>query len=159
VRWLVVGPLDPEKSDGLTAADLDRVAAESGITFLGERRDVERFYRALDGYVLASYREGFPRSAMEAAASGLPLVLTDIRGCRQVVDHEVNGLLVPPAKAEPLAAAVARLADDPGLRARFGSASVAKAAAEFDQQRVIDRTLATYRRLLQARGIPTPVPR
>ncbi len=156
VRWLVVGPLDPEKADGLTAADLDRVAAESGITFLGERRDVERFYRALDVYVLASYREGFPRSAMEAAATGLPLVLTDIRGCRQVVDHGLNGLLVPPAQAEPLAAAVARLADDAALRTRLGAGSLAKAAAEFDQQRVIATTLATYRRLLEARGLTPP---
>ena len=159
VRWLVAGPLDPEKADGLSAADLDRVAAESGITFLGERHDVERLYGAFDVYVLASYREGFPRSAMEAAASGLPLVLTDIRGCRQVVDHDVNGLLVPPGQVEPLADAVARLAGDEALRARLGDASVRKAAAEFDQQRVIDRTLATYRRLLEARGLPAPVPR
>ena len=152
-------PLDPEKADGLSAADLDRVAAESGITFLGERHDVERLYGAFDVYVLASYREGFPRSAMEAAASGLPLVLTDIRGCRQVVDHDVNGLLVPPGQVEPLADAVARLAGDEALRARLGDASVRKAAAEFDQQRVIDRTLATYRRLLEARGLHAPVPR
>lgn len=151
LRWLVAGPLDPEKSDGLGADDLADVSARSGITFLGEVRDVERFYRALDLYVLASYREGFPRSAMEAAASGLPLVLTDIRGCRQVVDHGRNGLLVPPRDGRALAGAVAELADDADRRARLGEASAARAVTDFDQQRVIDITLATYQRLLSDR--------
>jgi glycosyltransferase involved in cell wall biosynthesis len=156
VRFVVAGPIDAEKADGLAAADVDRVAEESGIRFLGERRDIHRFYAGLDLYVLASYREGFPRSAMEAAASGLPLVLTDIRGCRQVVDHEKNGLLVPPGDATALAGAVVRLADDAALRERMGEASVRKAAAEFDQEQVIATTLATYARLLTARGLPLP---
>ena len=145
---LVAGPLETEKADGLGSSDLDRVTAQSGIVFLGEQREIERFYAAIDIYVLASYREGFPRSAMEAAATGLPLVVTDIRGCRQVVNHDVNGLLVPPADALSLTNALARLADEPALRERMGSASVVKARADFDQQTVIDRTLATYRRLL-----------
>ena len=148
---LVAGPLDTEKADGLAASDLQRVTTESGIVFLGEQRDIERFYAALDMYVLASYREGFPRSAMEAAATGLPLVVTDIRGCRQVVDHDQNGLLVPPGQARPLTEAMARLAGDRKLRQRMGAASLVKAHAEFDQQTVIDRTLATYQRLLPAR--------
>ena len=59
---------------------------------------MERLYAAMDLFVLASYREGFPRSAMEAAAMGLPIVATDIRGCRQVVDHGRTGLLVPGAR-------------------------------------------------------------
>ena len=156
VRWLVVGPLDSDKSDGLAPADLDRVSAESGITFLGERSDVEDFYRALDMYVLASHREGFPRSAMEAAASGLPLVVTDIRGCRQVVDDGVNGRLVRPRDAASLGQAVSMLAADAEMRTRMGEASRAKAVREFDQQQVIDITLATYRRLLGERAAALP---
>ncbi len=156
VRWLVVGPLDSDKSDGLAPADLDRVSAESGITFLGERSDVEDFYRALDMYVLASHREGFPRSAMEAAASGLPLVVTDIRGCRQVVDDGVNGRLVRPRDAASLGEAVSMVAADAELRTRMGEASRAKAVREFDQQQVIDITLATYRRLLGERAAALP---
>jgi glycosyltransferase involved in cell wall biosynthesis len=147
-RVLVAGGVEPDKGDGLVEADLERVSAESGVVFLGERRPIERFYDALDVYVLASYREGFPRSAMEAAAQGLPLVVTDIRGCRQVVDPERNGLLVPVADPTSLTSAVTRLVDDPALRDRMGEASVAKAAADFDQRSVIDLTLATYRRLL-----------
>lgn len=159
LRWLVAGPLDPEKSDGLKADDLEEVAARSGIRFLGEITQVERFYRALDLYVLASYREGFPRSAMEAAASGLPLVLTDIRGCRQVVEPGVNGLLVAPRRSGDLAAAVGNLADDPARRSEMGRASADRSVTDFDQQTVIDLTLATYRRLMVEKGLSPPVAR
>jgi glycosyltransferase involved in cell wall biosynthesis len=102
----------------------------------------------MDLYVLASYREGFPRSAMEAAACGLPVIATDIRGCRQAVDHERTGLLVPVRDAHALADAVERLARDPALRQSFGAAAIDKAREQFDQQRIIDTTLATYERLL-----------
>jgi glycosyltransferase involved in cell wall biosynthesis len=81
---------------------------------------------------------------MEAAATGLPLVTTDIRGCRQVVDHGVNGLLVPPKDAAALADALRTLAADPPTRARMAEASLEKATREFDQQRVIDITLDAY---------------
>ncbi len=152
VRVLVAGGVEPDKADGLTAADLGRVSGESGVTFVGERRPIDPFYAALDVYVLASYREGFPRSAMEAAATGLPLVVTDIRGCRQVVDHGRNGLLVAARDAPALTGAVAGLVDDRPRRERMAAASVAKAAVDFDQQRVIEVTLATYRRLLANDG-------
>lgn len=147
---VVAGPLDPDKGDGLSADALSLATAETGIRFVGEVRDIEQFYAALDCYVLASYREGFPRSAMEAAACGLPLVVTDIRGCRQVVDQGRNGLLVAVRDPAALADAVARLVDDAELRTAMGQASVAKAARDFDQQTVIDLTLATYHRLLRS---------
>ena len=115
------------------------------------RDDVEDLYAAMDLYVLASYREGFPRSAMEAAAMGLPLVVTDIRGCRQVVDDGVNGRLVPVRDAPALADAIAALGGDADARRRMGAASIEKARREFDQQRVIDITLEVYQQLIDAR--------
>lgn len=147
VRIVVVGPDEPDKADGV-AEDSIRTAQRDGVRFLGARRDMESLYAAFDVYVLASYREGFPRSAMEAAAMGLPLVATDIRGCRQVVDHDLTGLLVAPRDASALAAAVARLAADPALRLAMGGAGRAKALVEFDQRRVIDATLDTYESLV-----------
>ena len=70
-------------------------SATAGVVFLGHRGDVADLLAAFDVFVLASHREGQPRAAMEAAASGLPVVATDIRGCRQVVDDGATGLLVP----------------------------------------------------------------
>lgn len=151
-RLVVIGPLDPEKGDGLSAADLERVTAETGVRFAGERRDIEVVYAALDAYVLASHREGFPRSAMEAAAMGTPVLASDIRGCRQVVEHGVNGLLFQVGDARSIAAAIAEVVADDDLRAAMGAAGVVKAAADFDQQRVIDLTLDAYERVLGARA-------
>jgi glycosyltransferase involved in cell wall biosynthesis len=148
MRVVVVGPADPDKPDAITKAELDRAAVDAGITFLGMREDVEQLYRAFDLYVLASHREGFPRSAMEAAAMGLPIVATDIRGCRQVVDDGRTGLLVPVREAGPLAAAIGRLVGDAELRAAMGAAARDKAAREFDDRRQIEITLAVYERLL-----------
>jgi glycosyltransferase involved in cell wall biosynthesis len=149
-RLAVIGPLDPEKSDGLTAPDLARISEETGVVFPGERRDIEVVYGALDAYVLASHREGFPRSAMEAAAMGCPVIATDIRGCRQVVDHGSNGLLFPVGDAAALADAIASVVEDDARRASMGEAAIAKAAVEFDQSRVIDLTLDAYERVLAA---------
>ncbi len=122
----------------------------AGVRFLGAVHDVETFYAAIDVYVLASHREGFPRSAMEASAMGLPIVVTDIRGCRQVVDHKKTGLLVAVRAPEALAAAIVELIDDADGRQAMGAAGRRKAEADFDQQQVIDTTLATYDRLLRA---------
>lgn len=149
-RIVVIGPSDPGKHDAVPDAAIDH-ASSSGVRFLGMRRDLVELYAAMDFYVLASHREGFPRSAMEAAAMGLPIVATDIRGCRQVVDHGVTGLLVPPRDARALAEAIATLSSDAERRRRMAGAARNKAIHEFDQERVIDTTLRTYERLLAAR--------
>lgn len=150
VRFVVIGPDDPAKADAITEAERDDARAH-GVTFLGPRADVEQWYPAMDLYLLASYREGFPRSAMEAAAMGLPIVATDVRGCRQVVVDDVTGYLVPPRDGAALAEAVLTLAGSPATRARMADAARHRARTHFDQQQVIDITLATYERLL---GIP-----
>jgi glycosyltransferase involved in cell wall biosynthesis len=157
LRVAVVGPEEPDKSDALTARD--RGAAErAGVRFLGGRDDVVGLYAGMDIHVLASHREGFPRSPMEASAMGVPVVATDIRGCRQAVDHGITGLLVPARDPEALATAIARLAADPGERRRLGAAARRKALAEFDERRCVDLTLATYGRLLVRAGLQAPTP-
>lgn len=142
VRLVVVGPADTDKADAFDAAAVERATAE-GVVFTGARTDMPECYAAFDVFVTASWREGFPRSAMEAAAMGLPTVATDIRGNRQVVD-ESTGVLVPVRDAAALAAAMTDLAAGPDRRAAMGAAARRKAADEFDQARVIDRTLAAY---------------
>jgi glycosyltransferase involved in cell wall biosynthesis len=151
IRFVIVGGLDAAKADQLGPDDLAAAARDADLVSLGHRDDIADLYGAMDLFVLASYREGFPRAAMEAAASGVPVIATEIRGCRQVVDHGRTGLLVPPRDADALARAIARLADDATTRAAMRTAALAKARAEFDDRRIVATTLATYERLLAAR--------
>ena len=151
VKVVVVGPVEGAKGDAVDAESMARAERAGGITFLGMRDDVDDLYAAMDLYVLASHREGFPRSAMEAAAMRLPVVVTDIRGCRQVVEHGTTGLLVPVRDADAMARAVVAVASDAGLRAEMGAAARRKAEREFDDQRVIDITLGVYEELLGPR--------
>jgi glycosyltransferase involved in cell wall biosynthesis len=157
VRVAVIGFDEPDKRDAVSANEID-AARSAGVRFLGGRHDVDRLYTGMDVFVLASHREGFPRSAMEAAAMGVPIVATDIRGCRQVVAHGVTGLLVPAGDSVALGSAIARLAGDPQLRVRMSVAARERASHLFDQQRCIDTTLSVYERLLRRRGIAAPVP-
>ena len=148
IRFVVIGPADPDKADGIGTDELDAATRDGGVRVLGRRDDVDALYAGMDLYVLASYREGFPRSAMEAAAMGLPIVATDIRGCRQVVDDGHSGVLVPPADVVALTEAVDWLAGAPAVRASMAESGRARALRHFDQRSVIDTTLATYERLL-----------
>jgi len=143
IKFVVIGPSDPDKADAVDAEMLQRAEAD-GCVLLGARNDMAECYAASDLFITASWREGLPRAAMEAAAMGLPIVATDIRGNRQVIADGETGLLVPLRDPAALARAVAELAADSGRRKRFGVDARRRAAAEFDQQRVIDRTLAAY---------------
>ncbi|MGW0662207.1 glycosyltransferase [Streptodolium elevatio] len=138
-RFVWIGPEDPDKPDAF-ATD-----GRSGVDHLGGRSDMPDVYAALDVFVLPSYREGFSRSAMEAAASGVPMVLSDIRGCREIGTHGEHLLLVPPGDDVALAAAIARMLTEPELRARLAAAARERALAEFDQRRVAQVSVDTYR--------------
>jgi glycosyltransferase involved in cell wall biosynthesis len=155
VRVAAIGPEEPDKSDALTVADR-RAAERAGVRLLGGRDDLVRLYVGMDIFVLASRREGFPLTPMEASAMGVPVVATDIRGCRQVVEDGTTGVLVPVGDAAALAAAIERLATDPVERHRLGTAARRKALHSFDERRCIERTLATYERLLARAGLAAP---
>lgn len=149
VEVVAVGPQEPGKEDGVPAAVIDDLRRRGVVRFLGMRVDMPELYAAMDVFVLPSYREGFPRAAIEAAAMGRPIVATDIRGCREVVHDGVNGYLVPLRDAGRLLDRVRRLVADGELRARLGAESRARALTEFDERRVIGRTLDVYQRLLK----------
>ncbi|MGH8874549.1 MAG: GNAT family N-acetyltransferase [Acidimicrobiia bacterium] len=149
---LVIGPEDPEKPDALPA-ELIRGAETAGVRFLGMRDDVDELYLAMDLFVLPSHREGFPRAAMEAAAMGLPIVATDIRGCREVVEHGENGLLVPVGDVPALAAAISRLGEDRGLRATMAAAGYRRARERFDETEVVRKVMQAYRAAARCNGL------
>ena len=151
VRVLLVGRVDPENPAGLSEKELRAWTDEGVVEWTGPVDDVAGLLRGCHVALLASYREGLPKSLLEAAACGLPIVATDVTGCREVCLPDVNGLLVPAREVEPIAAALARLADDPALRARFGAASRRLAVEEFAEGIVVEKTMAVYRRLLRER--------
>ena len=113
---------------------------------LGHVDDMADLLGGVDLVVLPTrYCEGVPRILIEAAASGLPIVTTDMPGCRDIVRDGVNGYLVPPGDAAALAERIGALAADGKLRARMGKAGRSLAESEFSQDRVLERTLAVYR--------------
>ena len=110
--------------------------------------DPEAAYQAMDVFCLPSWREGLPYTVIEAMLSGLPVVATDIRGCREQVLPEGTGLLVPAAQVQPLAAALERLLVEPDDRARWGAAGRVRALELYDQSVVLERQLRLYDRAL-----------
>lgn len=148
---VVIGPTESEKADAITSEEIDRAEAD-GVVFLGMRTDVDELYEAMDIFALPSYREGFPRAAMEAAATGLPVIATDVRGCRQVVSHDETGLLVPLRDPEALARAIVELGEDSERRTTMGKAAAERAGRLFDEQDVVARVLETYRAVAERKG-------
>lgn len=150
VDFLLAGEPDPG-NPAAVPEDLIRAWVQQGlIQWLGHVSDMPALYRSVDCVVLPSYREGLPKGLIEAAACALPLVTTDVPGCREVVTDQEDGLLVPARNAAALADAIALLEKDPGLRLRLGLAARRKALERFDERGVVEQTIAVYRELIPA---------
>ncbi|MEA3015974.1 MAG: hypothetical protein QOI38_696, partial [Sphingomonadales bacterium] len=130
----LAGWLD-ESPDALSQAAIDAMAA-GGVECLGKLDDVRPALAQCNVYVLPSYREGTPRSVLEAMATGRAIVTTDAPGCRETVVQGENGFLVPPRDADALLAAMRRFVDDPALAAHMGRASRRIAEEKFDVHEV-----------------------
>ena len=150
LRFLLAGDPDPGNPAAVPESVVAGWVEEGVVEWLEHVDDMPTLFSSVDMVVLPSYREGLPKGLIEAAACALPLVTTDVPGCREVVRDGEDGLLVPARDAGALADAIRRLADDPELARRLGQAARAKALAQFDETIVIDRTMAVYRELLPA---------
>lgn len=151
VKFLLVGPHDPEKPDALDPEIAARHGLADAFVFAGMRQDMPVMYALMDVFALPSHREGFPRSPMEAAAMGVPSVVTDIRGCREAVVEGESGLFVPPHDAAALAGAINALLGDPERAAALGQGGLRLARERFDEQRVFAHVIEAYERLRAAR--------
>lgn len=146
---LIVGPYDEEKPDALRPDVAKRYGLEGRAHFLGMRHDMPELYCLMDVLVLPSYREGFPRAPMEASAMGTPAIVTDIRGCRETVEHGQNGLLYPVGDVDALARSLLELLRDDEKRATMGARGRTMAEERFDERNVFGRVLEEYERLLR----------
>jgi glycosyltransferase involved in cell wall biosynthesis len=158
-RALFIGdalPSDREDSAARLRERIRELKLENSITLAGLRRDVPRLLAASDIFILPSWREGMPRSILEAMASGLPVIATNIRGCREEVIEGETGFLVPVQDPNAIAEALTLLIGDAQLRAAMGRASRLRAQSEFDERLVIHRQEKIFRQLFNEKSLPWP---
>jgi glycosyltransferase involved in cell wall biosynthesis len=146
---LLAGTPDPANPTSIPQIEVAGWGRESGVTWLGHVADIATVWRRAHIAVLPSRGgEGVPKSLLEAAAFGRPLIATDVPGCREIVIHEKTGLLVPVDDPQALAAAILRLARSSQQRVRFGVAARRLVDERFAADLVGRATVALYQRLL-----------
>lgn len=137
------------------AEQADRLGVGRVVRFVGHRADARSLLDAADVFVLPSLQEGMPLAALEAMDAGLPVVGTDVVGTSEVVEHDVTGLLVPPADPEALAASLAQVLSEPVRRRRMGAAGHRRYEEGFTDARMIARTAAVYDDVLARTAVRT----
>lgn len=145
---ILVGKPDEENMASVSFEQLNAWAEEGVIRCLGHVDNIAEFWRSAHIAVLPSYREGLPKSLLEAAACGRPIVTTDTSGCREIVNDGVNGFLVPVRDSHALAEALEKLILDKQLRKTMGAAGRQKVEQEFSDAIVLQQTLEVYREML-----------
>lgn len=150
--WLS-GFADVENVSAISHRQLAKWSEEPGIEWLGPSDTMEQVYAAVDCVVLPSYREGMPRSLLEAGAMGLPVVATDVPGCRNIVTDGFNGLLCEVGSSESLLQALqAMLALTDQERTLMGANGRSLVTDKFDEQLVVEATLSAVELAMQGRG-------
>jgi glycosyltransferase involved in cell wall biosynthesis len=147
VEFMIAGDPDPGNPASVPESVIQTWRNQGVVKLLGHVEDMAACLRGVDVAVLPSYREGVPKSLIEAAASGLPIIATDAPGCRDVVEHGVTGLLVPCRDAVALADAIHFMLRNADLRSKMGAAGRDKVLREFDERIVLGKTLQVYREL------------
>lgn len=148
-RFALVGDTDPGNPAAVPIAQLEAWRDDGIVEWWGRRNDMIPVFAQAHIVCLPSYREGLPRVLIEAAACGRAIVTTDAPGCREIVRHGENGLLVPVRDSKALADALRTLLKYPELRARMGKRGREIVVGDFSEERVIKETLSVYRELLK----------
>lgn len=149
IRLLIAGTPDPANPDSVTLEEAQQWNSEPGIKWLGQVSDIASLWRDSHIAALPSHREGLPKSLLEAAACGRPMVATDAPGCREIVIHEKTGLLVPIEDPQALAKAIGELAASQELRTRYGASARQLVVDEMSAQAIGAATVALYEEQLQ----------
>jgi glycosyltransferase involved in cell wall biosynthesis len=149
VELLIAGTPDPANPASVSQQDAESWGQEPGISWLGHVDDISALWSRAHIAVLPSRREGLPKSLLEAAACGRPMIATDVPGCREVVHPGTTGVLVPVDDERALADAIEALAALPELRARYGAAARRLAVERFSARAIGAQTVDLYRRLMR----------
>lgn len=147
-RFVLVGEPDTENPASVPMEQLQAWQKEGAVEWWGRREDMSRVLANSHIICLPSYREGLPKSLLEAASCGRAIVTTDVPGCREIVRNGDNGLLVEARNATALADALARLLDSPALRQKMGERGRERVLDEFSQERIVAQVLTLYREVL-----------
>jgi glycosyltransferase involved in cell wall biosynthesis len=142
--FTLIGGIDLMNPSAITESELINELEDEYIIWLGHRNDIMDVYNSTDIACLPSYREGLPKSLVEAMAMSCPIVSTDVPGCRECVEDGVNGFLVPSRNSDLLADRILLLVGNSELRIKMGHASRAKMEKEMSLQTVIDQTFTVY---------------
>jgi len=144
----VIGEPDPQNPQSVAPATIEQWRQEGFVEFQGRREDINAVWSESHIALLPSYREGMPKSLLEAAACARPMITADVPGCRELVRDGLNGLIVPPRDAGMLADAIERLAYDREGRLRMGAQARRDVEKYYSDAIVRDETSALYSRLL-----------
>ena len=142
-RFLLAGEIDPNNPESMTDDEMAQIKAQGNVETLGYRDDIPTLFATSSIVVLPSYREGLPKMLIEAAASGCAVVTTDAPGCRDAIEADVTGLLVPVRDVDALTDAIKSLLQDPVRCKAMGKAGRQRAERLFD----IDDVVATHMRI------------
>jgi glycosyltransferase involved in cell wall biosynthesis len=145
-RFAIAGTPDPGNPASITLEQIDSWKTSGLVEVWGWQSDMPAALTKADIFCLPSYREGVPNALLEACACGLPIVTTDVPGCRDVVTHDVNGFLVPPQNSQILAAAIEALLNDQVLRDKMGHTGRQIALEKFSLDKIIKQTLLVYQK-------------
>ena len=148
ISFVMVGAPDPGNKRSVPESMLNKWKSEGDVVFTGRREDVPALMASANTIATPTfYREGLPRTLLEAAATGLPLIGTDMPGVREAIADGHNGILIQPRNATALTDAITELADDQEKAERYGKASLERAINEFDHRRVVGQYIKMYEEL------------
>lgn len=148
IRLLLVGPFEQEL-DPLKEETIKEIKSNPNISTVGYQEDVRPYLAISDVLVFPSYREGFPNVVMQAGAMGIPSIVTDINGCNEIIEHQKNGIIIPPKEENSLFKAMIELLQNCELRKKMAENARPMITSRFEQQVVWEALLTEYQQLIK----------
>jgi N,N'-diacetylbacillosaminyl-diphospho-undecaprenol alpha-1,3-N-acetylgalactosaminyltransferase len=149
IKFLIIGWIDSHNPSCISQEYIDDLKSYSNIIFLGKRNDIKNILAITNIFVLPTYREGFPRSVLEAMSMGLPIISTDVPGVREAIKQNLNGILVPVKNVEKLSNAISLLASNYSEQIRMGKEGRKLVEQELDSKIIFERIAQIYDICLQ----------